>query len=147
MSKTQRIAAAIAALAVAVVGFVALKPGADDPPSAPAVQPAAPAATTATSPAPEAAAPEPTPAPVQITVKDGRPVGGITKIGVRQGDRLRFRVTADAPEEAHLHGYDIAKPVGPDQPARFSVPASITGVFEVELENSGVPVAKVTVNP
>ena len=29
----------------------------------------------------------------------------------------------------------------------FDVPATITGVFEVELEHSVVPIAEITVNP
>jgi FtsP/CotA-like multicopper oxidase with cupredoxin domain len=146
MSITQRITAVIAVAAVAAVTFVTLKPDDDRPATAPAPPRTTPATATSKSPTTTTGT-EPEAAPALITVKNGRPLGGIATISVRRGDRLRFRVQADAPETAHLHGYDIAKPVGPDQPARFSVPASITGVFEVELENSGVPVAKVTVNP
>ena len=69
------------------------------------------------------------------------------KITVKQDDTIRFTVSADQAENVHLHGYDIEKPVGPGANARFVVPAKITGVFEVELENAGVQIAKLTVEP
>ena len=82
-----------------------------------------------------------------IRVKGGQPVGGVKDITVRQGGVIRLTVIADAAEEVHMHGYDIAKNVGPGAPASFTVPAKINGVFEVELENSAVQIAKLTVNP
>ncbi|MFM9126472.1 MAG: hypothetical protein ACKOTA_02680, partial [Solirubrobacterales bacterium] len=47
----------------------------------------------------------------------------------------------------HLPGYDVEKPVGPGKAAKFSVPATITGRFEVELHNNATPIAEVTVEP
>ena len=82
-----------------------------------------------------------------IRVKGGQPVGGVQDITVRQGGVIRLTVTADAPEEVHMHGYDVAEDVGPGAPARFTVPATINGIFEVELEHSAVQIAKLTVNP
>ena len=82
-----------------------------------------------------------------IAVRDNKPVGGVQKLTVNKGDRVRFTVTADQPEEVHTHGYDIAKDVAPGKPARFDFKASIEGIFEAELEQAGVPILKLTVNP
>lgn len=54
---------------------------------------------------------------------------------------------SDQPEGAHLHGYGIAKEIGPGKVARFAVPAQIEGIFEVELKGTAVQIAEVTVEP
>jgi hypothetical protein len=84
---------------------------------------------------------------VVVVVRDGQPVGGVKKIEVKSGDRVRFVVRADAPEEVHVHGYDIAEDVGPGQPARFDFVADLEGVFEAELENSSVQIIQLVVEP
>jgi hypothetical protein len=47
----------------------------------------------------------------------------------------------------HFHGYDVAKDVEAGGRVEFDVPATIDGVFEVELEGSHTQLAEVTVNP
>lgn len=46
-----------------------------------------------------------------------------------------------------MHGFDVSKPVWPGEPAHFDFEAGITGVFEVELEISAVPIMELQVNP
>lgn len=82
-----------------------------------------------------------------IRVSANEPVGGMRKLTVRKGDRVQFTVTSDQPEEVHTHGYDITENVSPATPARFDFPAEIEGIFEVELERSGVQILSLTVNP
>jgi FtsP/CotA-like multicopper oxidase with cupredoxin domain len=89
----------------------------------------------------------PEPEPVRIRVKGGEPVGGLEEIELDKGDRLMIDVTADAPDHAHLHGYDIEKDVGPGQTAKFRVKANLEGIYELELHDSGAQLAKVRVNP
>ena len=148
MSRNARIASAVAALVVAAVAFVALKPeeksGTSTPDTTPVTQSSVGSTATTTTTAPK---PPPAPKAKIIRVKNGAPVGGVEKITVKQDDTIRFTVSADQAENVHLHGYDIEKPVGPGANARFVVPAKITGVFEVELENAGVQIAKLTVEP
>lgn len=150
MSSRARLLTAILGVAAVAVAFVLLNPGDDDSP-APAPTTAAVTttpATTTTAPATTTTAPVATaPSGPVIRVKGGQPVGGVKDLTVRKGETIRFTVTADAPEEVHLHGYDVAKDVGPGAPARFAVPATITGVFELELEKSAVPIAELTVEP
>lgn len=147
----------IGVVAVLVVAFLALRPSTDDPESvaaapttaAPAPAPAATTTTTTTAETAPAPAPKPAPEPAVPTIKVAnlKPVGGVRKIKLDKGDELRFDVTSDRGESVHLHGYDIEKPVAPGRAASFSVGAKLEGIFEVELENSAVPIAEVTVNP
>ena len=85
--------------------------------------------------------------PTAIRVSADKPVGGVQKLAVRKGERVRFSVSSDGPEEVHVHGYDLTAPVGPTTPARFDFAAEIEGIFEVELEGAGVPILSLTVNP
>jgi hypothetical protein len=41
-------------------------------------------------------------------------------------------VTSDAPDEIHLHGYDITRTPAPGRPARFQFRAEAEGAFEIE---------------
>jgi len=41
-------------------------------------------------------------------------------------------VISDAPDDIHLHGYDIEKETAPGKPARFRIEADLEGVFEIE---------------
>ena len=44
-------------------------------------------------------------------------------------------------------GYDLFAEVAPGQPGRITFRADTAGVFEAELEDLGVPVVELTVNP
>ena len=46
------------------------------------------------------------------------------------------RVTSDAADEIHVHGYDKTAPVAAGATAEVSFVANIPGVFEVEFERS-----------
>jgi FtsP/CotA-like multicopper oxidase with cupredoxin domain len=82
-----------------------------------------------------------------VRVRGGAPVGGVETLEYRRGDRIRLRVTADAPDEVHVHGFDVEKPVGPSAPATFNIEADIEGRFEVELHESGAQIATIEVSP
>jgi hypothetical protein len=61
-------------------------------------------------------------------------------------------VSSDAPDEIHLHGYDIELEAAPGAPARFSFKANLEGVFEMEshtAEDAGQEplIANLVVNP
>ena len=92
--------------------------------------------------------PKPTPEPaLRVVVKGGEPVDGVQDLEVDKGDRVRFDVVSDVEEAVHIHGYDLEKPVAPGSPARFDFEASIDGILEVELENAGVEILSLRVNP
>ena len=143
MSRNTKIALLAGAVVIVVIAFVALRPRGDSGSNPDA---AGTVATTEASSSPEATVTNTKPAIATITVRNGKPVGGVKKIEVDEGDRIRFRVTDDSAGEVHLHGYDVEKEVGPGNPASFNVKATITGRFEVEL-HPATQVAEVTVNP
>jgi hypothetical protein len=138
MSTRTRIALLVAGVAIAVVAFVVLKP--DDNKKTTATQ------TTTTATAGGKKKPAPPPVPV-VKVKGGKPVGGIKKITVNKGDRVRFRVNSDVSDEIHVHGYDFHKDVKAGGNVSFSFPAKIDGEFVVELESRGEQIASLVVNP
>lgn len=153
------VAAVIAVVAVIMLGGA----GADQE------QAAAPAATTGTvappvatvpertvSPGPATtatatttdAAPEPqVPPPPRIEIEGGEPAGGIEELRFEQGERVRFSVVSDVADHVHVHGYDVFKDLTPGKEVVFSFPADITGIFEVELEERGVEIAQLRVDP
>ena len=139
MARGSRLALVAAAVVVAAVAFVVLRPAGGQRSASKPASTTAPANATTT--APEARPPIPT-----VRVRGGEPVGGIQEIEVSEGDRIRFRVTDASAGEVHLHGYDVEREVGPGRPASFNVKATITGRFEVEL-HPATRIAKVTVNP
>jgi hypothetical protein len=119
MNTRGRIAALVAVIVIAVVTFVVLKP--DDKKT--------------------------TDAGVRVTVKGGKPVGGIKEIGASKGDRVRFVVQSDVSDEIHVHGYDFMKDVKAGGQVSFSFPAKIDGEFDIELEKRGEQIAKLVVQP
>jgi heme/copper-type cytochrome/quinol oxidase subunit 2 len=83
---------------------------------------------------------------LEVTVQDGQPVGGIQHLTVDKGAHVTVRVTSeDVEDEVHVHGYDLMKDVAPGEPAEIAFQATITGRFEIELENAGVPIAELEV--
>jgi Predicted solute binding protein len=87
------------------------------------------------------------PTVVRVTVVDGAPNGGIVRATVDQGDRVRLVVTSDVADEIHLHGYDVSRDVAAGGTVTLAFRASIPGRFEAELEERGVQIADITVEP
>lgn len=141
MSRQQRFGLIALAVVVAAAAFVIARPGADDdqPADTQPVRATTPAETQETQPAePEA---------TRIRVEGGQPAGGVEEITVKTGDTVRLTVSSDAPQEIHVHGYDIIETAGPDSPARFRFDADIEGVFAVELEGAHTQIAELRVEP
>jgi plastocyanin len=161
MSRNGRLALIVAALVVAVLAFVIASPGDDDEGGEQAAQTTTQAETGGEETAPaeteteaETAEPiePPEPEVTRISIRGGEVVGGPADITVKKGDVVRIVVAADAPDDIHLHGYDIEKPAAPAQPARFKVKADIEGSFEMEshvAEDAGRDplVARLNVEP
>lgn len=148
-SRTARALVAVAALVAVVVLFVVLAGGDDDgggettTQAQPATGTTAPA--TGTEPEPE---PEPAEEPVpRIVVEGGEPRGGVERLSFDSGERVRFVVRSDVADEVHVHGYDVSRDVPAGGSVRLGFPASIEGVFEVELEGRGVQIAELRVSP
>jgi hypothetical protein len=162
MRSNQRLIVIVGLVVVCALGFVVAKASEDSSddqiapePSVTAPAASAPSSTTAGRTARGTAAPGGATAPAKpaapavprIVVRDLQPVGGVKELVFRKGETIRFVVESDAPEEVHLHGYDVAEDVAPGQPARFALEANIEGIFEAELEHSGTQIASITVEP
>lgn len=143
---------AAGALVLAAVLFFVLRPD-DEEPSASAPTTTAVTTTTGTTvttpvvPQPPQPPPQPQPATVEITIRNGTPVGGIRRVTVAKGRRVVLVVTSDVADHVHLHGYDIMRDVAPGPPTRLAFRATIVGTVEAELEDSGVQIASITTKP
>jgi hypothetical protein len=145
-SPLARGAIALAAVAAVVVLFVVLAGGDDDGGGGGATTTQA-QATGTTGPA-EPDEPKPAePAVERIVVEGGKPRGGVKRLSFDRGDRIRFVVRSDVADEVHVHGYDISRDVPAGGSVRFSFPARLEGVFEVELEGRHEQIAELRVNP
>jgi hypothetical protein len=83
---------------------------------------------------------------ITIDVVDGKPEGGIARPSVDHDDRVVLIVNSDTADEVHVHGYDLSKDVAAGGTVRITFAATIRGRFEIELENTGVQLAELTVN-
>ncbi len=150
-SRGARAALAALAIGVVVVLFIVLRDGDGDDGESTTAQTTT---TTTTEPAGSGGAEKPEkpekpdkPEVATIVVKGGKPAGGVQELEFTKGDAIRFVVESDVDEEVHLHGYDVSEDVTAGGKVAFDVPATLEGVFEVELEHSVVPIAEITVNP
>ena len=88
---------------------------------------------------------EPKATVITIQIKDGKPVGGITRVTVRKPQRVELVVHSDVADEIHLHGYDKHVDVAAGGTARLPFVANIAGVFEAELESRKLQILELTV--
>ena len=152
MNSRQRIGLLLAGLAALAVAFFVLSPGETKNDTAGTATEPSPATSTAGGyePATTTAAPAAARQPqfTVIRVRGGKPVGGVRTIKVTSGERVRIEVQSpDSADEVHLHGYDIMRDLKAGGRVRFVFKADAEGIFEMELESSHTPVAKIAVQP
>lgn len=82
---------------------------------------------------------------IEIEVAGGE-VTGSGRQKVDLGESVTIRVTSDVDDHIHLHGYDVLTDVRAGTPAELTFDATIPGVFEVELEDSGVLLVELEVS-
>jgi hypothetical protein len=87
------------------------------------------------------------PAPPRIEVEDGAKREGPELVSVRLGDRVVIEIEADVADEVHVHGYDLHFPTRPGEVVTFEFEADVAGIFEVELEASGIQLLDLEVTP
>jgi FtsP/CotA-like multicopper oxidase with cupredoxin domain len=126
LTRNTRIALLAAAVVVAVGAFVIAQSGGDDNDDN-GSQASSATQTTKTTQTKTAAV-----TVLRLALKDAEPVGGVKTLTATKGDNVRLVVSADAPDEVHLHGYDIEKEAEPGKPAVISFKANLEGAFELE---------------
>jgi hypothetical protein len=82
-----------------------------------------------------------------IVVRHGEPEGGVQELEYSAGEQIRFRVSSDEAEEIHVHGYDLSQEVPANGTVEFDFPAELEGIYEAELEEQGVQIIELRVNP
>jgi hypothetical protein len=65
---------------------------------------------------------------------------------VTMGDYVEFHVTSDISETIHVHGLDVMSEIDKGSNT-FAVKATAAGVYEVELEDSGLKIGDLSVYP
>lgn len=144
MGRNQRIGLIAAAVVVAVVAIVIATSGGDDNGGS---QPSKTSqGTTSTSGGATA------PTTFNLTLKDAAPVGGQQTFTAKKDSTVRIVVSSNAPDQVHLHGYDIEKEATPAEPAVLRFKANIEGSFELEshtAEHEGLEplIARLHVEP
>jgi FtsP/CotA-like multicopper oxidase with cupredoxin domain len=147
MTRGQRLTFLGIAAVIAVVAVILLASGGDETDQgANSAQTATPTPTASATDGEETATPTPTP-----TATPKPPpllqAGKVRTLTFDQGDTVRFRVRNDTAEEVHIHGYDITKELEPNKTETVSFKATITGIFEIELEGSATQIAELKVEP
>ena len=148
MSRGQRLGLIAAAVAVAVAAFIILRPDDDEKKKEPEPAPAGQTPPAQPGERDRGNAKPATPEVTVIEVDGGEPEGGVEKIEVEKGERVRLEVrSSDTSERVHVHGYDLLEDMAPGKPARFSFEADIEGIFEVELEGTHEQLAELRIEP
>jgi hypothetical protein len=141
----RRLAGLLAVVALFCSGLLLASCGSDDETTTTTEAPPPPVTVTTTITMPPGTPARPT--EISIVVVDGAPKGGIVREKVEKNDLVVLVVRSDVADHVHLHGYDVMRDVAPGKPARLPFKATIPGVFEVELEDRGLQIADITVQP
>ena len=126
--------------ALACLGLAAVLTGCAGTDEAASAGPATSSSSSASASSATSAAPS-TPSAagqrIEVTVTGGQVSGDTGRVAVPAGEHVTLVVTSDAPDELHVHGYDLGADLAPGTPATVEFDATIPGVFEVELHDAG----------
>lgn len=111
------------------------------PPSAPSAAPSTSGSAAAPIPTTPGPAGTPSPTPAVRTLAVAYTGGAVTGTSGREevpvGAQVVLRISSDVAEEVHVHGYDLEAAIPAGGSVDVPLTASIPGVFEVELHDSG----------
>ena len=125
----RRLLAALLAGGLLVAGCAGTEPDT-------AAESAAPSSTSSSSSSP-AASPTEDGQRIEVEVAGGQVSGDTGRVPVAAGEQVTLSITSDVADEVHVHGYDLDAELVPGTPAELTFDATIPGVFEVELHESG----------
>ena len=81
---------------------------------------------------------------IELAVVGGELVGGARRESVSLGEEVTVRVSGAGSDHVHVHGYDLFVDLV-DGAGELTFTASIPGVFEIELEDSGTLLVRMEV--
>jgi len=134
-SWTRTVGVSFAVLVLAAAGCTSGEPEPD---------PTADATTPGTSGSPRSPTPDGQPSPrrdvvvVEATVSGGAVQTDGERVEVGLGKTVRLVILSDANDELHVHGYELKRPVTAGEELTLEFVADIPGVFEVEMEETGL---------
>jgi hypothetical protein len=82
---------------------------------------------------------------VTFTYAAGKVSGGSARTNVKPNEQVSITVKSDVAEEIHVHGYNKKADIAAGGSATITFNATLTGVWEVELEHSSTPLTKLYV--
>jgi len=154
MSRNQRLSFLGIAAVIAVVAIVVLTVGGgsddtttDDSANTSAQQTATPSATSSADDGQEESTPTPTPTPTPKPQPPLLQAGKVTKLRFHEGQTVRFWVRHYQPEHVDIRGYDIVQDIEPGKTANVAFKATITGIFDIEFEDSAEEIGQLRVDP
>jgi len=108
--------------------------------------PNSPAPVEPVGPVTEPQPPSPAMDEFTFTVQGGQ-VAKPNRFRTTQGRKVLIRVTSDVADELHLHGYDYAKELVPNESVELRFTAGTAGRFELELEHRKLTLGFLEVQP
>jgi len=84
---------------------------------------------------------------VEIRVRQGQLESAEPVVRLTEGERVSLVVISDRADELHLHGYDLHVRLIPNEPAKLSFVANLTGRFTCELHQAHMEIAVLEIYP
>jgi hypothetical protein len=82
---------------------------------------------------------------LEIDVTGGVVTPDLGRVNVPLGGLVRIKVTSDAADEVHVHGYDLFAEVGAGEDITLEFVADVPGIFEVEMEHARLALVELQV--
>jgi hypothetical protein len=83
---------------------------------------------------------------IEVAYAGGAVTDGVARYAVPLGSPVELAVASDVADEVHVHGYDRRSFVTAGAGTTLRFTADLPGVFEVELEQRGAPLAELEVS-
>ncbi len=83
---------------------------------------------------------------IEVACAGGAVTGGVRRYAVPVGSTVELVVSSDVADEVHVHGYDRTSFVTAGASTTLRWEATLPGVFDVELEQRGTPLASLQVS-
>ena len=90
--------------------------------------------------------PPPPPQTIDVSIESGEVVGPTT-FSFTVGDAVSIWVLSDVDAEIHVHGYDLFFEATAGVPIEIALTVDVPGIWEVELEETHVPLFVLEVTP